>query len=74
MLLRKQKKRGWLNISIENQPTLAVARRLGFKKEGTLRQSLFINGAWRDSQLFSLLEDDYDSIADTWITNRFLGA
>lgn len=66
--------RVWLNISVENQPSLAVARQLRFKKEGTLRQSLFINGAWRDSQLFSLLEDDYDSIADTWITNRFLGA
>jgi len=66
--------RVWLNISIENQPSLAVARRLGFKKEGTLRQSLFINGAWRDSQLLSLLEDDYDSLADTWIKNRFLGA
>ncbi|GAB1354882.1 GNAT family protein [Erysipelotrichia bacterium] len=66
--------RVWLNISVENQPSLAVARRLGFKKEGTLRQSLFINGAWRDSQLFSLLEDDYDSLADIWIKNRFLGA
>ncbi len=66
--------RVWLNISAENQPSLAIARRLGFIKEGTLRQSLFIDGAWRDSQLFSLLEDDYDSLADTWIKNRFLGA
>ena len=66
--------RVWLNISVENQPSLAVARRLGFKKEGTLRQSLFIDGAWRDSQLFSMLEYDYDSLADTWIKNRFLGA
>ncbi|MDD3147379.1 MAG: GNAT family protein [Candidatus Riflebacteria bacterium] len=65
--------RVWLNIINNNLASLAVARRLGFKNEGTLRQSLFVNGAWRDSTYFAMLEDDYDNLADTWIKKKYLG-
>ncbi len=63
----------WLNVINDNLASTALARRLGFKKEGMLRQSLFINGSWRDSTLFAMLEDDYDSLADSWIKDKFLG-
>ena len=65
--------RVWLNIVTHNKASLAVARRLGFKKEGELRQSLFVNGKWHDSILLTMLEHDYDSIADDWIGKKYLG-
>lgn len=65
--------RVWLNIINHNLASLAIAARLGFKKEGVLRQSLFVNGLWRDSTHFAMLEDDYDCLADDWISQKFLG-
>ncbi len=39
----------------ENKPSLAVLRRLGFALEGLSQRYLFIDGAWRDHQVFALL-------------------
>ncbi len=66
--------RVWLHIINENLSSLALAGRLGFAKEGTARQSLFVNGAWRDATMFAMLEDDYDRLADTWIKHKYLGS
>ncbi|GAA0574312.1 GNAT family N-acetyltransferase [Kribbella sandramycini] len=46
-------------IGPENEASIAVVKRLGFSYEGHLRDHVFTNGAWRDSVLYSLLEDEY---------------
>ncbi|WP_141607859.1 GNAT family N-acetyltransferase, partial [Myxococcus sp. AB022] len=43
-----------------NVPSVAVARKLGFTHEGTLRQRLqAADGSWRDIMLWTLLAEDY---------------
>ena len=64
----------WLKITKENQASLAVAKKLGFIPEGTNRKCLFINGQWQDAEVFSMLENEYDSLADDWLNKSYLGA
>jgi ribosomal-protein-serine acetyltransferase len=42
-----------------NTRSCAVARRLGFTLEGTLRQSELVRGQWADMMVFSMLEQDW---------------
>lgn len=42
-----------------NTASHAVLRRLGFREEGRMRDHVFTNGAWRDSVLYALLEDEW---------------
>ncbi len=46
-------------IGPDNAPSIAVAQRLGMSYEGTIRHHVFTNGFWRDSLLYSVLEDDW---------------
>ncbi|MFI5734426.1 GNAT family N-acetyltransferase [Kribbella sp. NPDC051587] len=46
-------------IGPENAASIAVVKRIGFSYEGHLRDHVFTNGAWRDSLLYSILEDEY---------------
>ncbi len=46
-------------IGPDNAPSIVVAQRLGMSYEGTLRHHVFTNGGWRDSLLYSVLEDDW---------------
>jgi ribosomal-protein-alanine N-acetyltransferase len=48
-------------IGPDNTASIAVVRRLGFTEEGTLRDHVFTNGAWRDSVLYSVLAEEWDS-------------
>ncbi len=43
----------------ENTPSRSLLKKIGFKKEGILRQYIKINGKWRDHIMYSLLSDDY---------------
>ncbi|GIG55719.1 N-acetyltransferase [Longispora fulva] len=45
-------------IGPDNDSSIRVAERLGFTFEGTLRDHVFTNGAWRDSRLYSILATD----------------
>lgn len=54
-------------IGPDNAASIAVAKRLGFRYEGRIRDHVFTNGAWRDSLLYSVLERD-------WPRARFIGA
>jgi len=51
-------------IGPDNVASLAVVRSLGFTYEGRLRDHVYTNGAWRDSELFSLLEGEYFSLRE----------
>ena len=48
-------------IGPENEASIAVVKRIGFTYEGQLRDHVFTNGAWRDSRLYSLLEEELPS-------------
>ncbi|GIU91483.1 MAG: N-acetyltransferase [Acidimicrobiia bacterium] len=48
-----------LRIAVGNRASERVAEKLGFVKEGILRQELQINGRWVDHTLYSLLEHEH---------------
>ncbi|MDI2028265.1 GNAT family protein [Saccharopolyspora sp. TS4A08] len=48
-------------IGPDNTASLAVVRKLGFIREGTLRDHVFTNGAWRDSHLHSVLSPEWNT-------------
>ena len=45
----------------ENKASVRVAEKCGFTAEGTLRQSFFINGRFRDVTLYSLLRPEWEA-------------
>jgi ribosomal-protein-alanine N-acetyltransferase len=46
-------------IGPDNAPSIAVVKKLGFIREGRLRDHVFTNGAWRDSELYSILVHEW---------------
>lgn len=45
-------------IGPENAASISVVRKLGMAYEGRLRDHVFTNGEWRDSELFAILEHE----------------
>ncbi|WP_341705603.1 GNAT family protein [Ferrovibrio sp.] len=43
----------------ENARSHAVLEKLGFRREGSLRENFFVRGQWRDSDLFALLGSEW---------------
>jgi len=48
-------------IGPDNAASQAVVERLGFMREGVLRDHVFTNGAWRNSVLYSMLRDEWQA-------------
>lgn len=46
-------------IGPDNAASIAVVTRHGFTHEGRLRDHVYTNGAWRDSELFSILDHEW---------------
>ena len=46
-------------IGPDNGPSVALVRRLGFQYEGRIRDHVHTNGAWRDSLLYSVLDQEW---------------
>jgi len=42
-----------------NMASQKVLHRVGFRKEGTIRKSVFARGEWRDRALFSILREEW---------------
>jgi [ribosomal protein S5]-alanine N-acetyltransferase len=45
-------------ITLGNETSIAVVKRLSFTFEGTLRERFFLNGAWKDALMYSFLKSD----------------
>jgi ribosomal-protein-alanine N-acetyltransferase len=49
------------NIQPDNEPSIRLAGRCGFRREGLIKSMLRINGAWRDHASFAILSDEHQS-------------
>ena len=59
-----------LRIAVGNHQSDRVAHKLGFTKEGVLREELLIRGNWVDHSLWSLLDREYRSSRRTGVSRR----
>jgi len=48
------------NIQPDNQPSLALVGRLGFRREGYSPHYLLVDGQWRDHERWAVLASDWD--------------
>jgi RimJ/RimL family protein N-acetyltransferase len=44
---------------LRNIASQRILEKVGFKKEGIIRKSMFIRGEWRDLQLYSILREEW---------------
>ena len=51
------------HIETDNQPSLRLAERLGFRREGLMRDCLFVDGKPRTAFLYALLRPDWENPA-----------
>ena len=49
----------FLVVDCDNQPALAVYRKLGFQDEGLLRHEFFVNGEYRDAVRMAIFQPDF---------------
>jgi len=44
---------------LRNTASQRILEKVGFKREGIVRKSMFIHGEWRDFQLYSILREEW---------------
>jgi ribosomal-protein-serine acetyltransferase len=48
-----------IRLDVENARSMALAERLGFRREGTLREAMLLAGAFRDDAVYSVLASEW---------------
>jgi ribosomal-protein-serine acetyltransferase len=61
-----------LRIAIGNRQSERVAEKLGFTHEGLLRKEVLVAGEWLDHTLWAMLEEEYRTERDGWVTKGWL--
>ncbi len=59
-----------IQLSKDNIPSRRVAEKCGFKYEGLKRQSVFSRGNYHDSELFSLIREECQSLEQALSSDR----
>jgi [ribosomal protein S5]-alanine N-acetyltransferase len=54
----------WASCLPENPGSVRVLEKLGFRREGYLKQNLRIHGVWQDSYLYAVLRTEWPVAAD----------
>src|SRR5437667_8004099 len=54
----------------ENEASLALAKKMGFKEEGRTRDSVFFDNRYHDSVILGLLRDEYDASSKPSLSPR----
>ena len=58
-------------IRPENEASLRVVEKLGFRYEGLKERYIHINGAWRDHYIFALTDEEIsDSVLGRWLSRK----
>ena len=49
-----------LRASTENKKSWSIAEKVGFTREGCIRQCSFVNGRYLDHYVYGILKDEFD--------------
>jgi len=60
------------NVRPENVRSIGIIQRLGFQQEGLAREYLFIDGAWRDHQMFAMRNPHFCRVGSQYEVGRRL--
>jgi len=61
-----------LRIAVGNRSSERVAEKIGFVREGLLREELLVRGEWLDHSLWSMLESEYRAARLRFVENGWL--
>ena len=59
-----QAHRLWAHVFVGNTASARILEKLGFRLEGSARQSLFLRQAWHDVLTFALLRNEWRKPSD----------
>ncbi len=62
LLLKLKKHRVIASLDPENSASIRLLESIGFRKEGLMQKSVFVNNRWEDDLVYALLNDEWIKI------------